>query len=216
MSVLKQNSSLNRNLISKVLVSIIGNIIIGMGIGVFLYADMGTDPCSAFVDAVSKNSGLGFGISLVLVHSAVTIFILLLDKKYINISTLIALSLVGYSAQLFLYLLKHIYHDFLPFYFQLLLAASGVIIMSLGVSIYMSPDLGASSIDALPEVLSNLSGLSYYKIRIFVDSSFLISAWIFGGALGLGTFMCAFLLGPAISFFRPLRIRLNCLLQQKN
>lgn len=40
-------------------------------------------------------------------------------------------------------------------------------------------------------------------MRVIVDFAFVLAGFLLGGALGIGTVICAFLVGPVAGFFLP-------------
>jgi hypothetical protein len=57
-------------------------------------------------------------------------------------------------------------------------------------------------------VLSDRTGKPFGPVRVAVDVLFALSGWLLGGVAGLGTLVCAALVGPCAQVFLPLSGRL--------
>ena len=75
-------------------------------------------------------------------------------------------------------------------------------VVSLGVSLYQSSELGASPYDSLALILDDrFPKIPYFWCRIAVDGTSTLLAWLLGGVVGWGTLACALGLGPFVHFF---------------
>ena len=78
----------------------------------------------------------------------------------------------------------------------------GVIICSLGVSMYQRPDVGVSPYDSLSLIMDKkLPKISYFWCRMSNDVICALVAYFVGGLVGIGTVIAAFGLGPIVHFF---------------
>ena len=78
----------------------------------------------------------------------------------------------------------------------------GVIICSLGVSMYQRPDVGVSPYDSLSLIMDKkLPKISYFWCRMSNDVICALVAYFAGGLVGIGTVIAAFGLGPIVHFF---------------
>ncbi len=82
------------------------------------------------------------------------IFILWLDRKQIDIETILNMVLVGFEIQWF----TTIYHQLFGYRTTFLIVAAdtliGLILFTLGASLYMAPDLGAAPYDAIAPIIT--------------------------------------------------------------
>lgn len=92
------------------------------------------------------------------------------------------------------------YPDTLPV--KLVILALGLIICSLGLSIYQQADCGMAPYDALPVILGKwCKGLPFFWRRMIFDVTAAVVCYLAGGLIGIGTLSAAFGLGPCIHFF---------------
>ena len=193
---------------------IIGNILIGLGICLFKTSGMGNDPFSAMIMSVSKLLQLSYSNFLVLLNSLIFIIEIVWGRKYIRIGTFANWFFLGYIAEFFMSLFNRIISPPQTFLEQLPFVILGVIIISLGVSLYQTSDAGIAPYDSLALIIDEkIPKLPYFWCRMICDATCATVCLLTGGLIGLGTFLCAFGLGPVIHFFN-VRISQKLILQK--
>ncbi len=181
---------------------IVGNILLGLGVCVFKISGMGNDPFSAMAMSVSALLHLSYSTFLVLLNTFIFIIEILWGRKYIGLGTFANWFLVGYVAEFFISLSSQIITLPQSFLEQLSFAVLGVIITGLGVSLYQTSDAGIAPYDCVALVMDErIPRLPYFWCRMICDATCASIALLTGGLIGLGTFLCAFGLGPVIHFF---------------
>ena len=120
----------NKNNISlKILLSIIGLFILGVGVSFTIQSNLGTDPASTLELGVSKILNISYGACAAIYNIILLTIIFFIDKKYINISSILAIFIIGYTAEIFnfflsdnnfmtqppLHLIFYRYFNYLPF-----------------------------------------------------------------------------------------------------
>ena len=178
-----------------------GNILLGVGVGIFKYSHMGNDPFTAMVMALHAFVPFSFAVFLIMLNSLIFIFEAVFGKKFIGIGTIINWFMVGYVVQYSVGFLEGNFPVLENFFVQLLAVVIGVILASLGLSLYQTSDAGVSPYDSLPLIVNQYLSVPYFWSRIFFDAVCALIAYLSGGLIGIGTLVCAFGLGPIISFF---------------
>ena len=79
----------------------------------------------------------------------------------------------------------------------------GCIILAFGMTIVMKSDAGTGPNDLVSIVLSDKIRKNFGIIRVIVDITFVGIGFILGGSFGIGTLICAFLVGPVANIFLP-------------
>ena len=192
---------LNRDWIwRRLTMSLAGVVILGVTVGVNMSTRLGMDPFGAFVVGMGLVSGLSYGVMFILVQAALAVLALFLDRHYIHVSTVLSLLLVGPIAQAV--------RDFVDLRFpmqglalRLTFMVINLIVLCLGSSFYMTADLGVSSYDAMPIIISNKSGWPFRLVRIASDSVCALAGFLSGADVGIGTLLTALALGPVIDMF---------------
>lgn len=181
---------------------VLGHVLTGIGVGIFLYAALGVDPVSVFVDGFAKQIGASYGTASMIYNAAVLLIVLFIDRRYVNIASVLAVFLIGYSADAATALLGLIKIK-LPLVVNLLLILIGCAVMSIGIAAYTSAKLGVGAGDSMSQLISDKTRLAYRWVRIGCDVLYVVVGWLLGGTVGVGTIVGAFLTGPMVQFFRP-------------
>jgi uncharacterized membrane protein YczE len=85
------------------------------------------------------------------------------------------------------------------YFFQILQSLIGVLIVGFGAAIYLSANLGPGPRDGLMTGLTRLTNLPISVVRSTIEILVVVSGWMLGGTVGVGTVLFAFLVGPSIS-----------------
>lgn len=194
---MKQKKEYGRNF----LIMCMGNVLIGIGIALFSASRMGNDPNSAFVMSLTGYVPLTYSVLLIIINSLYFCVQFLWGKMYIGIGTVINWVFVGIIAEKTLSAFSYFCGSPEAFLIRLLLMLFGVLILSLGASLYQTADLGISPYDSLSIMMSKHLSRPYFWCRMFTDAACFVIAFLCHGPLGLGTIICAFGLGPFIQFF---------------
>lgn len=178
-----------------------GNVIIGLGICLFKLSIMGNDPFTAFVLALAGRVGIVYATVTILVNSVFFIGEITLGRRYIGIGTFVNWFSVGYFIMFFEWVITGIWTIPAGFVWRLLIMLAGILVLSFGVSLYQTADMGIAPYDSISLIMSERLPFSYFWCRIFTDACCALGAWVLGGLVGLGTLVCALGLGPFIQFF---------------
>lgn len=190
-------------LLKKILVSCVGLIFCGIGVSFFLYAGLGVDPASVFQLGISNTLHISYGSASALMNIVIIFLLLLIKRDFINISSIIAIFGIGYTADIFNLILTKIISPDINIVIKMILIFVGLVIMGIGVATYIRANLGVGAVDSVSEYISYKSKLPYKYVRIVVDLVFVIVGYMMGGVFGIGTIVAAFLLGPVIHLVRP-------------
>lgn len=183
------------------IVMCVGNLLIGVGIALFTASRMGNDPSSALVLSLTEYAVFSYSVMQIFVNSVYFCFQFFFGRKYIGIGTILNWFFVGIIAEKSLTYL-YSYQEYLAFFgVRLMVMILGVLILSLGASLYQTADMGISPYDSLSIMMADRLPLPYFWCRILTDSTCSVVAFLCRGPIGLGTLLCAVGLGPFIHFF---------------
>lgn len=191
------------NFAIRLLVTILGMIIIGFGVGLYIYVDLGVDAASVLMTGIQKIFDISYGVASFGLNVILIIIIFFIDKKYLNISTFLAIFTIGFSVDLSV----SIYSKFISvnnIYLNWFLCVLGCFIMAFGVALYIYTKLGVGAIDCVSEIISDRFNKPYKYVRIGADFCFLILGLFVGGSFGLGTIVISLLTGPFVSISRDI------------
>lgn len=180
---------------------VIGIVILSIGISIFKQSGMGNDPGNAMLFRISEITK--FPLSNIMILSNLLYFVLefVWGKKYIGIGTFVNWVGCSYIIAFCCDFFNRIFGTPDTLLEQVLWVLAGILVMSLGVSLYQTAELGIAPYDSLAFLIYDRTNLPYSLCRIGIDSICAVICWQIGGFLGVGTVICVFGIGPFISFF---------------
>ena len=180
---------------------IMGVVILSAGISIFRQSGMGNDPCNAMLFRMAEITQLSFSRTLILANVIYFALEFLLGRKYVGIGTFVNWFGCAYIISFFCSVLNRVFQTPDTLGEQILWIVVGVMVISLGISLYQTADLGVAPYDSLALLIFDRTRLPYFLCRILLDGLCAVICWQMGGSLGAGTVICAFGLGTFISFF---------------
>lgn len=191
------------HLMLRILVAIIGLMISGVGVGIFLYSQLGVDPASVLELGLGNVFHVSYGTASALTNVVILVIVFFADKSYINLSSVLAIFGIGYTADFTSFVLDGLIKGELGLIVRIIMILVGCLIMAVGIATYIRADLGVGAIDLVSEIISARLGRSYRVVRVVGDISFVVVGFFLGGTVGIGTVVAAFMTGPAVQFVRP-------------
>ena len=192
------------------MILLVGLCIAHLGVTLFLLANLGADPFNVFVQGVFRSvspllnlSFLTHGNVHIVISLAIIIVLLIVDKTYIKIGTVLCMVFGGPIIDFFTLVLSPLYQRNQSVLFNYLSLAAGCIILAFGMTIVIKSDAGTGPNDLVAVVISDKLHKKFSIVRVAVDFSFVVIGFILGGSFGPGTIICSFLVGPVAGFFLP-------------
>ena len=145
---------MKEHLVKRTIVSLIGLIFCGIGAALFLYSGWGVDPASVFELGVANVAHISYGTASALINVIILAIVFVIDKSYINISSVIAIFGIGYTADFVRMFLNMLNLGDLNPIVKIVLIVLGLMIMAIGIATYISADLGVGAIDLISEINS--------------------------------------------------------------
>ena len=192
----------------RVALLLIGLTIAHLGVTLFLLADLGSDPFNVLIQGLFRFLPWPSFITHGYVHMGVSFLIILVllvvDKSYIRIGTLLCMFLGGPIIDAFTILLGGLINAQSAMALRLVALVAGCVILAFGMTIVIQSKAGTGPNDLVAVVISDKTRWKFGVVRICVDVCFALAGFLLGGTVGLGTIICAFLVGPAAQIFMPL------------
>ena len=205
----------------RVVLLLIGLWIAHLGVTLFLQTNLGSDPFNVFVQGLFRAiswpewAGMTHGRVHLLVSLLIMVVLLVVDRSYVGIGTVLCMALGGPIIDLYTLWLAPFLNETLPLAVRLPLLAVGCVILAFGMTIVIRSQAGTGPNDLVAVVLSDKSGKPFGPVRIGVDLTFALVGFALGGVVGVGTIICAFLVGPAAQLFFPVSEKICvCVLNQ--
>ena len=216
--LLKGDKSVKRTAkewVIRILILMVGLTIAHLGVTLFLLAELGSDPFNVMVQGLYRSLQSVTGWAFLThgrVHIAVCFLIILVllfaDRTYIKIGTILCMVCGGPIIDFFSLILTpfNIHERAMPIRVGILVL--GCVILAYGMTIVIKSDAGTGPNDLVAIVISDRTHRSFSIVRIVVDVCFVAVGWLTGGIFGIGTIICAFLVGPVAGIFLPVNGRL--------
>jgi uncharacterized membrane protein YczE len=196
----------------RVVLLLVGLTIAHLGVTLFLQADLGSDPFNVLIQGLYRflpwPAFMTHGYVHVGVSFLIILVLLVVDKSYIRIGTLLCMILGGPIIDLFTVVLAPVIHSASPMVWRLLSLVLGCVILAFGMTIVIKSQAGTGPNDLVAVVISDKLKKKFGTIRIIVDVTFALAGFLLGGTVGLGTIVCACLVGPTAQIFLPSSERL--------
>ena len=194
----------------RIIILFIGLTIAHLGVTLFLLANLGADPFNVFVQGIFRTTSQIPGWPLQThgnTHIAICFLIILallvIDRTYIKIGTVLCMIFGGPIIDFFTAILSGPFENVNSLVLKIIVNGLGCVILAFGMTIVMKSDAGTGPNDLVGIVISDKLKKNFGVIRIIVDVSFVAIGFILGGSLGIGTLICAFLVGPVANIFLP-------------
>ena len=198
--------------ISRVILLLVGLTIAHLGVSLFLQADLGSDPFNVLIQGLYRFLPWPESMTHGTVHMGVSFLIILVllvvDRSYIRIGTLLCMVLGGPIIDVFTLILGSVINNESAMVLRIVALVVGCVILACGMSIVIKSQAGTGPNDLVAVVISDKSKKKFGIIRIIVDVCFAGIGFVFGGTVGLGTVICAFLVGPVAQVFMPVAEKL--------
>ena len=203
-----------RELAVRVVLLLAGLCVAHLGVTLFLQSDLGSDPFNVFVQGLFRGipwpafAAMTHGRTHLLVSLVIQLVLLAVDRSYVGIGTVLCMALGGPIIDVYTLWLSPVIHGGLPLPLRLALLVAGCVILAFGMTIVIRSQAGTGPNDLVAVVLSDKLRKPFGPVRIGVDLTFALVGLALGGVVGLGTVICAFLVGPASQLFFPISQRL--------
>ncbi len=198
--------------ILRVVLMFVGLSIAHLGVTLFLQSNLGSDPFNVLIQGLFRfipwPAFMTHGNVHVLVCFLIILALLIVDRSYVQIGTLLCMALGGPIIDVFTLLLGDVIHSGSPMALRLVSLVLGCVILAFGMTIVIKSQAGTGPNDLVAVVISDKCKWKFGIVRIVVDVCFAGIGFLLGGTVGLGTIVCAFLVGPTAQKFLPISERI--------
>lgn len=204
-----ENTNPNKNnltlseYIKRLLILVLGLTIAHLGVTLFLLSNLGSDPFNVLIQGIANILPLTHGTCHQIVCFFILGILLFVARSYIKAGTFICMFFGGPIIDFFSLLLGGLITDASSLIIRFASLILGCFILAFGMTIVIKSDAGTGPNDLVGVVISDKLNKPFGIIRVIVDFSFVIIGILLGGIFGVGTIVCAFLIGPIADRFLP-------------
>lgn len=195
-----------KEILLRVVILIIGLTIAHLGVTLFLLANLGTDPFNVLIQGLHRLIGstkITHGTVHISICFLIILILLFVDRSYIGIGTVICMFCGGPIIDFFTLLLGPLFAGEVSLVVRIAVNFLGCVILAFGMTIVIKSEAGTGPNDLVAVVLSDKLKKPFGIVRVIVDLIFTGIGFALGGTVGIGTIICAFLVGPVANFFFP-------------
>lgn len=201
-----------KELAVRALLLLAGLTIAHLGVALFLESSLGADPFNVLIQGLYRTVPWPEWMSHGRVHLLVSLLImavlLAVARGFIRIGTVLCMALGGPIIDVWTIVLSPLFPEGQSMPWRLLALLAGCLILSFGMTVVIRSELGAGPNDLVAVSISELWHKPFGPVRVAVDACFVLAGWLMGGVVGLGTVVCAALVGPFAQLFLPVSGRL--------
>jgi len=200
---------------------LVGLCIAHLGVTVFILTDLGSDPFNVLLQGLFRTipwpawTAMTHGRVHLLVSLLILLILLVVQRDCVGIGTVLCMALGGPIIDLFTLFLAPVVHGGLALWIRLPLLVAGCVILAFGMTVVISSQAGTGPNDLVAVVLSAKLKKPFGPTRMAVDLGFTLIGFLLGGVVGLGTVICAFVVGPAAQLFFPVSEKVCTVCVQK-
>lgn len=181
----------------EILMVIVGSMMMGASIDLFVQADFGLDPLSLFQAGLGRVLHLSLGTTSQVLMISIIILLFFIDRKRIGIGSILNSVLVGAFIKWFSPVICTGGGTAAG---RLLCLLAGLILMGVGIGTYVAAGLGEAGMDAMMMYLSGKLKKNVNVTRITIDMLLSITGFLLGGKLGGATVVSMLVNGYMIQF----------------
>jgi uncharacterized membrane protein YczE len=174
-----------------------GLVLYGVSSSLLVLAGLGLDPWNVFHQGLARHTPLAIGTWAILVGVVVLLLWIPLRQR-LGIGTVSNVAVVGGTMDV---LLGHVHapHGLAP---RVACLLGGVFLNGVATGAYIGAGLGPGPRDGLMTGLA-ARGHSIRVVRTAIELTVLVSGWLLGGTVGVGTVLYALSIGPLAHVFVP-------------
>jgi uncharacterized membrane protein YczE len=178
-----------------------GLVLYGVSASLLVLAGLGLDPWDVFHQGLSRTFGLAIGTWAIIVGGIVLLLWIPLRQRP-GIGTVSNVVLVGLTMNV---VLGHVHapHGMAA---RVACLVGGVLLNGVATGAYIGAGLGPGPRDGLMTGLA-ARGHSIRVVRTGIELTVLVTGWLLGGTVGVGTVLYALAIGPLAHVFVPLFAR---------
>ena len=174
---------------------------IGAGTCCYVRAGLGSDAVAVFNEGLSIFAGFSLGTAAWCLNIGLLLTAFLIARKHIAWTTVYNSLLCGFFIDLMDRLLGPVMGFSDGLWLRCVLFAAGMLLVASSCALMIRRCPGMSVNDAITTGISRRLGCSFRVVRMSVDGILMLTGWLMGGVVGVGSVAAVLGTGPLIQFF---------------
>lgn len=175
---------------------LLGLLLYGFGIAALVRGGVGAAPWDVLTQGISRHVPLSFG-TITIIVSAIVLLIWIPLRQKPGIGTVANAFLVGPSADLGFLLIP----DTQFIWLRIVLMLVGIIAIGIATGLYIGSRFGPGPRDGLMTGLNSVTQWPIWIVRTGIEILVVLTGWLLGGTVGIGTVAFALAIGPLCQVF---------------
>ncbi|RST11475.1 hypothetical protein E2C00_26665 [Streptomyces sp. WAC05374] len=185
-----------RHLTRRLLQLYAGLALYGVSSALLVRSGLGLEPWNVLHEGLAELTGLSIGVVLTIVGAAVLLLWIPLRQRP-GLGTVSNVVVIGAAMDGTLWLVPDV-HGLLA---QIPAVAGGIVLNGVATGLYIAARFGPGPRDGLMTGLHRLTGRSIRLVRTTIEVTVVVTGFLLGGSLGVGTVLYAVAIGPLAQFF---------------
>ncbi|MEV3992478.1 hypothetical protein AB0J57_26565 [Streptomyces sp. NPDC049837] len=185
-----------RRLTRRLLQLYVGLALYGASSALLVRSGLGLEPWNVLHEGLAELTGLSIGVVLTIVGAAVLLLWIPLRQKP-GLGTVSNVVVIGAAMDGTLWLVPDV-HGLLT---QIPFMVAGIVLNGVATGLYIAARFGPGPRDGLMTGLHRLTGRSIRLVRTTIEVAVVLTGFLLGGSLGVGTVLYAVTIGPLAQFF---------------
>lgn len=186
--------------IQTILAIIISILLTGLGVALFVHANLGSDTLTVFVDGLHRVLNCSYGAASRIYNLIVLVIALIVSRKNIGWATIVYALSVGFTMDYFEKLLQPLQIQNADMITRLICVCLGQICFGITCALLIKYRRGMNQIDAISYAIVDKTGISFKWVRTGMDVLLLTSGWLLGGVVGVGSIIAMTTTGVLVDF----------------
>jgi len=174
----------------------VGLALYGTSSALLVRAGLGLEPWGVLHQGLSERTGISIGVVSIIV-GAVVLLLWIPIRQRPGLGTVSNVFAVGIAMDGTLALVPDVH----GLGAQIPLTAAGIVLNGVATGLYISARFGPGPRDGLMTGLNRLTGRSIRMVRTAIEVAVVVTGFLLGGSLGVGTVLYALAIGPLAQFF---------------
>ncbi|MFJ4842872.1 YitT family protein [Streptomyces sp. NPDC088746] len=174
----------------------VGLALYGASSALLVRAGLGLEPWGVLHQGLAERTGISIGVVSIIV-GAVVLLLWIPIRQRPGLGTVSNVFAVGIAMDGTLALVPDVH----GLGSQIPVMAAGIVLNGVATGLYISARFGPGPRDGLMTGLNRLTGRSIRLVRTAIEVAVVVTGFLLGGSLGVGTVLYALAIGPLAQFF---------------
>ena len=174
---------------------------IGAATCCYVRAGLGSDSVAVFNEGLSIFAQVSLGTAAWCLNAALLLTAFLTARKHMGWTTIYNSLLIGPSIDLMNWVLSPVLSFSSGIGFRVVLFAAGLVLVASSCALLIRRCPGMSVNDAISTAIAEKLGVSFRAVRTTIDGLLMVTGFLMGGVVGVGSVVAVLCTGPLIQWF---------------